>query len=98
MFRAHADRLFHQTTAAFNLQTLPGAVRTGRQTFSTAHGTDFWSYLAGHPLDQPDFDQAMPPGPSSAPVLFLPHAPSTELRPLSMSKAAPEYFSRSCWL
>jgi orsellinic acid C2-O-methyltransferase len=37
-------------------------VRTGRQTFSTAHGADFWSYLAGHPRDQADFDQAMAAG------------------------------------
>jgi hypothetical protein len=35
-------------------------VRTGRQTLSTApHSTDLWSYLAGHPRDQADFDQAM---------------------------------------
>ena len=40
-------------------ETLPEAVRTGRETFSTALGTDFWSYLAGHPRDQADFDQAM---------------------------------------
>ena len=41
------------------METLPEAVRTGRQTFSTAHGTDLWSYLAAHPRDQADFDQAM---------------------------------------
>ena len=39
------------------METLPEAVRTGRQTFSTAHGTDLWSYLAAHPRDQADFDQ-----------------------------------------
>jgi hypothetical protein len=45
-------------------ETLPEAVRTGRPTFATAHGTDFWSYLAGHPRDQADFDQAMAAGSS----------------------------------
>jgi hypothetical protein len=41
---------------------LTDAIRTGRATFPTIYGQDFWSYLSSHPDDQARFDTAMATG------------------------------------
>lgn len=38
---------------------LGGALRTGRPSFDTHHGVDFWSYLGAHPRRAQVFDRAM---------------------------------------
>ncbi|MDD7942359.1 methyltransferase [Actinomycetospora lutea] len=38
---------------------LGGALRTGRPSFDTHHGVDWWSYLAAHPRRAQVFDRAM---------------------------------------
>lgn len=35
------------------------SVRTGEPAFNHVHGTDYWSYMAGHPDDAAIFDNAM---------------------------------------
>lgn len=41
---------------------LDEAIRTGRPTFSAAHGTDYWSYVAAHPEEAAAFNDAMAAG------------------------------------
>ncbi|MDD7935619.1 methyltransferase [Actinomycetospora straminea] len=38
---------------------LGGTLRTGKPSFATHHGTDWWSYLAAHPRRAAAFDRAM---------------------------------------
>ena len=41
---------------------LAEAIRTGTATFSTAHGTDYWSYVATHPQEAAAFNEGMAVG------------------------------------
>ena len=44
---------------------LTDAIRTGTPTFTTAHGTDFWSYVAAHPQEAAAFNDGMGAGQTS---------------------------------
>jgi hypothetical protein len=56
--RAHA-RNWGSSEYLHTLLGLGGALRTGKPSFDTHHGVDFWSYLGVHPRRAQVFDRAM---------------------------------------